>query len=250
MAANFQKLLEHPDVQIIIDKLSLGETPKDVSVYLKSKYDAPGDSHLRIPANLLEEFVKTYGNTSEFVDKLIKDAKNNSLDNQISQSLLNNKTWKERLAQVVDDKINLEKKIVQLIALCEQRQEQVFDKIQENPGSVKLDYVMTKYFELNTMLLEKADKIINKAPDQRIEHTYTVQMVEQHSNVIQEAVRRVISRLPPEQSSEFMQLLSEELSVLKTPQHQVMTTKMAEKEISSFEDKVNVIDVEFKEIHE
>ena len=40
--------------------------------------------------------------------------------------------------------------------------EQIFDKIQENPGSTKLDYVMTKYFELSTMLLEKADKIINK----------------------------------------------------------------------------------------
>jgi hypothetical protein len=250
MAVNFQKLLEHPDVQLIIDKLALGETPESVSSYLKSKYDGPTEGNLRLSTNLLKEFVKTYGNTSEFVDKLIIDAKNNNIDKQISQSLLNNKVWKERVAEIVDEKIDIEKKIIQQLTILEQRQEQIFDKIQENPGSTKLDYVMTKYFELNAMLLEKADKIINKTPDQRIEHTFTVQMVEQHSNVIQEAVRRVISRLPPDQASEFMQMLAEELSSLKTPifSSTPPTNKAIEKDLSYLEGKIEAIDTEFKEL--
>ncbi len=74
---------------------------------------------------------------------------------------------------------------------------------------------MVKYFDLLFQAIEKADKVINERPDQRIEHTYTVQMVEQHSVAFQEAIRDLLLELGPEQSARFMELLNERLTDLK-----------------------------------
>jgi len=246
--ADYKKILDHPEVQGIIDKLMMGETPKDVSSYLKHKYDKPDENHLRLSVSLLDKFLKNYCNTSDFMNKMVKDEKNGALDKQIADSLLNNKTWKERLANLTDEKIDIEKRLIQQIHIMDVRAEQIFDKIQENPGSTKLDYVMTKYFELSTMLLEKADKIINKAPDQRIEHVHTVQMVEQQSTVFQNAIRRVISRLEPERANEFMELLSEEMSDLKSPQLDApVTVASSQKEVTKVEEKAAELDKDLGE---
>lgn len=243
--ADFKKIIEHPEHQSIIDKLLMGEKPSDIASYLKYKYDKPDENHLRLSASLLDQFLKTYLNASEFVDKLVKDSKSNSLDKQIPASLLNNSTWQERIANLADDKINIEKKLIQHMELLERRMEQIYDKIQENPGNTKLDYVLTKYFELSSIHMEKIDKIVNKSPDQRIEHTYSVQMISEHSNAIQEALRKVISRLPPEQSFEIMQMLNEELSSLKTSAPQVLTPKMISKEVEIIDSKIEKLEKEF-----
>lgn len=246
--ADYKKILDHPEVQGIIDKLMMGETPKDVSSYLKHKYDKPDENHLRLSASLLDKFLKNYCNTSDFMNKMVKDEKNGALDKQIADSLLNNKTWKERLANLTDEKIDIEKRLIQQIHIMDVRAEQIFDKIQENPGSTKLDYVMTKYFELSTMLLEKADKIINKAPDQRIEHVHTVQMVEQQSAVFQNAIRRVIARLEPDRANEFMELLAEEMSELKSPQLEApVTVASSQKEVTKVEEKALELDKDLGE---
>ena len=245
---DYKKILDHPEVQGIIDKLMMGETPKDVSSYLKHKYTKPDENHLRLSVSLLDQFVKNYCNTSDFMTKMIKDEKNGALDKQIAKSLLNNKTWKERLAELADDKIDVERRLVQQIHMMDIRAEQIFDKIQENPGSVKLDFVMTKYFELSTMILEKADKIINKSPDQRIEHIHTVQMVEQQTTALQNAIRRVIGRLEPDRASEFMQLLSEELSTVSLPTPDApVTLQSSQKDISHLELKAKSFDSELEE---
>jgi hypothetical protein len=49
--------------------------------------------------------------------------------------------------------------ITNLIKILEARAEQVFDKIQENPGSAKADYVLIKYFELMETMIDKVGSI-------------------------------------------------------------------------------------------
>jgi len=217
MASEYGKLLQHPECERLVNKLGSGDTPKEVCAYLKHKYPGPDENHLRLSASMLEKFHKSFGSTSDFMEKVIRDEKAGSLDKDIAKSLLNNKGWKERLANVMDEKVDVEKKLVEQMTMMEVRQEQIFDKIQDNPGNTKLDFVLSKYFELNMMVIEKIDKVINKSPDQRIEHTYTVQMVEQQSVALQEAIKKVIGRLDPEIASLFMDMLGEEMSKLQSP---------------------------------
>ena len=247
--ADFNKLLQHPECEKIINKLGSGDTPKEVCAYLKHKYSKPDENHLRLSASLLDEFLKSYGSTADFMEKIVRDERAGALDKEIAKSLLNNKSWKERLANVTDEKIDLERKLYEQLYMLEQRQEQIFDKIQENPGNAKLDYVMTKYFELNMVLVEKIEKIVNKAPDQRIEHTYTVQMVEQQAVALQEAIKAVIGRLEPEMASLFMDMLTEEMARLKSPNDiPVQTFDKTKKDVAKFEKKVEKLDEDFEKL--
>jgi hypothetical protein len=101
------------------------------------------------------------------------------------------------------------------------------------------------------MVVEKADKIKNDRPDVRIEHTYTVQMVEQQSFAFQETIRRVLERMGPEYSSLFMDLLKEEMAKMDvkqmSPAPSAPTPRELEREKESLE-KINVKVKEFEKI--
>lgn len=216
--SKFQKLLDHSEKDKIIGKLVNGESPKEVAQYLKLKFHGADEAHLRLTASMLTEFVEQYLSQYNYLAKTIADDKDNSkLDKQIAKSLLENKTWRERMAAYMDQEIDLKKQIKQAALMIESRMEQVFDKIQENPGGFKGDYILIKYFDSWTNVLEKADKLINERPDQLIQHDITINMVEQHSFAFQEAIRALLLELDPEISVRFMELLTEKFSGLKSP---------------------------------
>lgn len=215
MAADFSKIINHPDKDRIITKLVGGDPPKTVSEFLKFKYDDPGESHLRLPINLLTEFKDKYLDRYKFLEKVVKDQQDGKLDKKIADSLLNNKSFRDRLAELADEKIDLKKKIVQVLAIIEQRAEQVFDAIQQNPSNFKGDYVLIKYLELLVNAVEKGDKVINERPDMLIQHNISIQLIEQHSLMFQEAIRETLKKFDPEVSVMFMDLLTQKLAELQ-----------------------------------
>jgi hypothetical protein len=211
---DFKKILEHVERDKIISKLVNGETPKDVAQYLKLKFNKKEEAHLRVGAALLQEFIDKYFDQYKFLNKVVEDEKSNKTDKIVYESLLNNKAWKERIADIADGEIDLKKRISDLIVRLEARAEQVFDKIQENPGNFKGDYVLLKYFDALTALLSTADKVINERPDTLIEHNISISMVEQNSVLIQDTIRELLLELSPDVSSRFMELLTAKLSKL------------------------------------
>jgi hypothetical protein len=246
--SDFKKILDHPEKQKIIDKLVGGDSPKDVAQYLKIKYSDDDQKHLRVPASLLKEFADKHLDQCGFLNKVIKADRNGKLDSKIAESLVNNETWKDRLARYADREIDLKDKILQMLHMLEIRSEQLFDKIQENPGGIKIDYVMAKYFDLLFIAIEKADKIVNERPDQLIEHTYTVQMVEEYSVAIQEAIREVLLEMGPEHSARFMELLNAKLSGIKNPgDAPVRSFRDREAEAKKLLAKGEKVDAEMKE---
>jgi hypothetical protein len=209
---DFSKIVEHPEFKEIVSKLVQGDSPQLVSKYLKDKYNKPDEVHLRIPATTLQEFLESYADHHGYIKKIIQKNNDTKLDKKIAESLLDTTPWKERIIKGIDQEVKYIDKLDGVLTILETRAEQIFDMIQSNPEDTRTDYVFTKYLELLMIAIEKADKIRNDKPDIKIEHTYTVQMVEQQSLAIQEAIRRVLDRLGPEYSFAFMDLLNEELS--------------------------------------
>lgn len=213
--SDFKKIIDHPEKETIISKLVSGDSSKLVSKYLKDKYPGPDENHLRIPATTLQEFLDTYADHHGYVKKIVQRDADSKLDKKIHESLLDNRAWKERVLDGVNKEIDYIERLNNVITILETRAEQIFDMIQGDPEDTrKADYIFTKYMELLMAALEKADKIKNDRPDIRVEHTYTVQMVEQQSVAFQEAIRRVLERLGPEYMSLFMDLLNEEMQRL------------------------------------
>lgn len=246
MATDFNKIATHPEIKTIISKLVSGESSKLVSKYLKDKYPKPDEGHLRIPATQLQDFLDSYADHNGYVKKIVQRGTDSKLDKKIAESLLDTAPWKERVLEGVEKEINYIDKLNSVVTILETRAEQLFDLIQSDPENIKTDYVFTKYMEQLMIAIEKADKIRNDKPDVRVEHTYTVQMVEQQTVAFQETIRRVLERMGPEYTSIFMDMLAEEMGKLDIKKiHQIPEDRNIEKETKSlnkFEQDVQEMD--------
>lgn len=243
--ADFSKLISHPEKTEIITKLVSGESSKAVSKYLKDKYPGPDQGHLRLPATMLQEFLENYADHHGYVKKIVQRSADSKMDKKIADSLLDTAPWKERVLEGVEKEISYIDKLDNVLTILETRSEQLFDLIQSDPENTRTDYVFTKYMELLMLAIEKGDKIRNDKPDVKIEHTYTVQMVEQQSFAFQEAIRRVLARLGADYSSIFMELLAEEMGkiTLKDIEGAPQTQKAIEKEHKI----IDKLDIDVKE---
>jgi len=114
-------------------------------------------------------------------------------------------------------KLDIKKLITETVFMIRERAIQVFDKIQENPGNTKPDYALIKWFEVLLGSMEKYDKIVNKAPDQIVQHNVTMQVIDQHTAAFQDVIREVLAEIDPEASFLFMEKLKEKMEALKPP---------------------------------
>lgn len=222
---DYSDIIDHPDYEEIVSKVVTGVSAKDICQWLKVKYPDKEQKSLHLSQKRLQEFVNGHSNLMDVLKKdIVKIQKGEKVDNKLAESLMNNKTVKERVVEWVDTQVDIKKFITELVLLARARMEQVFDAIQQNPTSTKPDYVLLKYFETLFLACEKFDRIVNNSPDQIIQHNYTVQVMEQNVAIFQEAVRKTLAQMDTEASLQFVEILNEELAKLKRPE-EVVTGK-------------------------
>lgn len=216
---DFSTITDHPDCQEIVSKIVIGTSSKDISNWLKVKYPDNDQKHLQLSQKILQEFAEKHVDLEATLrrDVLAIKAGENS-DMKIASSLVNNKTYRDRLLELSGETLDIKKKIQELIVTGMARLEQVYDRIQENPTNTKNDYVLLKWFEQMLLAYEKADKIINNAPDQIIQHNVTVQAVEQHNAIFVETVREILQHMDPELAALFTERYTQKIAALKAPQ--------------------------------
>lgn len=214
---DFSLITDHPDFKDIIDKIMVGESPKDICNWLKVKYPDKDQKHLQISAKSLQDFIDKHDNVVSLVKRDIAMVKVGD-EQKVSASLLSNKTYRERILELakkdIDKELDIKKTVAELVLICRDRMEQVFDKIQENPTNTKADYVLLKYFETLFLALEKFDKISN-GPEQVIHQNFTIQILEQHSATIVDTIRETLAEVDPDVSLLFMEKLSLNLGKLR-----------------------------------
>ena len=216
--ADYSNITDHPDYQEIVAKIVTGTSVKDISNWLKIKYPADDHKHLHLSQKSLQDFADKHVDLEATLKRDILTVKSpENGDMKIAGSLLNNKTYRERLTQLADDKVDIKRRLQEMVLVGMERLEQVYDRIQENPTNMKHDYVLLKWFEQMVNLYEKVNKIVNEAPDQVIHHNITVQAVEQHTAILQEAVRETLMQMDHEMASLFIDLLNKKLQNLKAP---------------------------------
>lgn len=229
--ADYSNLLCHPDKDEIISKLVSGIKPKDISDWLKLKYSEKEQSHLRLSGVLLKDFIENNLDLySQLRNDIINTKDGKDVNKKISESLINNKTYKERLNELADNELDIKKILKETVFLIRERIEQVWDKVQENPSNLKPDYALIKWFEILLNSAEKFNKIVNEAPDQVVQHNVSLQLVEQHTLVLQDAIRATLSEIDPDIAFLFIEKLNDKLAKLKPaePEKQLSQEKRIE----------------------
>lgn len=218
MATDFSRILDHPDCDNILSKILSGIPASDVADWLKLKYEKSEQSHLRLSVSLLNTLANNpavsdlYNNT---VKTDIEKVKSGKIDRALAASLKNNATYKERLAEVAGEEVDIVKTIKEVLLIIKTRAEQIFDKIQQNPEQTKGDYALIKYLETLLRTVEQYDKIVNNRPDQIIQHNVTVQMMGQYTTTFQDVIRRVLEKMDPEMACWFMDEMNKEMALLQ-----------------------------------
>lgn len=216
---DFSSVTDHPDYEEIVSKIAVGDDPKDIVQWLKIKYTDKTQKHLQLNTKTIQDFIDKHADLDAHLKRDVLAVKlgEGSSDYKISASLINNKTYMARLQELADAKVDVKKMITELVFICKARMEQVFDRIQENPSSMKADYVLLKYFETLFIAMEKFDKIVNEAPDQVIQVNIQNQIAEQHVAIFQEAIRETLTHIDAESALLFMEIFTEKLMQIKLP---------------------------------
>lgn len=212
--SDFSLITEHPLSKEIISKLLSGSSPKEVSQWLKIKFPAKDQGHLRLTQKILKEF-----NSSQYTnvyDQFKNDLANvSNKDDVTSTSLLNNKTYRERLQEIADKEFDILKVLDNLIVIAHDRLEQVFDRIQEKPGSFEGDNTLRNYINMMFEITERLEKIRINSPENIAQQNITMQTINENIAVYQEAIRETLAEIDPDTAMLFMDKLYNKLNELK-----------------------------------
>jgi len=213
MARSIKNLLEHPEKDLIIDKLLADEDPKDINKYLDDKYSDLNKKYV-LSTTFLREFKSDHLNIYQEVKEDLMKSNIGELV-EVEDSLKSRK-YKERL-KLVNKELNLQDKMAELVAAIEMRAEQVFDKIQEDPRGFKGDHYLIQYFNLLIMACEKLDKINNGSIANSIVNntTYNIQYIDQYANAFNDAIKETLAEIDLDASYQFMEKLNGKLAALK-----------------------------------
>lgn len=235
----FSKILTHPEKDNIITQLVSGKTPKEVNDYLKDKYTAPEQKHLVLSQNILKEFTDKHINLYAQLEKDIQAQHGDKLHTKTPPSVKNNKLYQERLAELVGKEIDIINSLEKIVHMLEQRLEQVFDATQLEPENTKNDFVLIKLHDSLMVALEKYDKIKNNRPDQVIQHNVTIQTIENHTLIFQEAIRETLMEFDPETASKFLDSFTTKLNQLEAPKEKkIIDIDKRLAEVSSFSERI------------
>lgn len=231
------KILEHVDREEILSKLILGISEADIHEWLKAKYTNASESKFVLPERTLKIFKDNYLDLYTYIKDDILKTKEMlaSPDKEIELAVKNNKSYKEKMLELADKEIDIKTMIAGMISAIETRAAQVFDSIQDDPRNMRTDRVLIEWFELLGNTLEKYHKIVNNVPDQVIQHNVTIQAMDQHVNVIIEAIRETLLQFDVQTSLYFMEIFNEKISKLRAP---TINKELASPEVRLAEAKI------------
>lgn len=235
MSVDFSQILDHPLKEEIISKIISGVSPRQINEWLKLKYPEKEQKHLIISMKLLHDFsMSEYRNYYNHLITSVDNIKSPEDIQKLPSSLIKNKTLQDRLINYVDDKIDINKEYMKLHVMIEARLEQIFDRIQQDPAAVdgRKEYVFVKYLEQAQNLIANYNKNVNQAPDQIIQHNYTVQYVDQQASIIQETVKEILEEVDPELGFKFLDRLQEKMGKLGAfePKKSIIPSTFSQKE--------------------
>jgi hypothetical protein len=223
-----QKILAHPDKDEIIAKLVLDISAKDINEWLSSKYSNVAEKKFIIGEKSIKVFKDTYLDVYSLIQEDIvktRQAVATSTEDRLELSVRNNSTYRNKMMELAGKEIDVRQMIARLCIAIETRVAQVFDAIQEDPNNIntKIDRLMIDYTEVLGNILEKYYKFTEGPADAHfVRNNITMQFMDRHILVIQEAIRDVLSEMDLASSMLFMERFSEKMSKLKAPDRETM----------------------------
>lgn len=205
----FKKILEHPDKDEIITKLTMGESTRELAKWLKFKY--PKQKKYTLTHNTLDKFRR---NHLRIYGDILTNIKAKTKAQIEKETIRATKTYAEKIQEAVQTQVDWKEKLLKLMNVVETRFAQLYDFSQSNVNDYQPDKTMLEWMNKILQIIQEIRKI-EGAPDQVIQHNVTVQTIDQHANILQQAIINTLEELDWEQSSILIDKLNRNIEALK-----------------------------------
>lgn len=225
---SLKKILEHPDKDEIIAKLVLDVSPKDINEWLAGKYTNVSEAKFVIAEKSIKTFKDSYLDIYSLIQEDMlktKQAVAASTEEQLELSVRNNPTYRSKMLELAGKEIDIRQIAARLCVAIETRLAQVFDEIQEDPRNIntKVDRLLIDYAEVFGNILEKYYKFTEAPTEaQFIQNNVTLQFMDQHILVLQEAIREVLAEIDLESSMLLIERIQTKMAKLKLPEKDIV----------------------------
>lgn len=193
------KVVKHPDRELIIKKLLDGESVKSVDAWLKSKY--PKKSRYHISYVTLQKFRKEnldlHGSVLDAVKNARADADKEANDQLTRNIIAQSDSYQKKINEIADVELDVSRKLREMDALVTSRLEFYYDSLASGNGDIKHDKVFLEYLNMYKGILQDWKKYIDGVADKTIEHNININVVNEQVNVIKSIVFEVLQELDP-----------------------------------------------------
>jgi len=193
------KVVKHPDRELIIKKLLDGESVKSVDAWLKSKY--PKKSRYHISYVTLQKFRKEnldlHGSVLDAVKNARADADKEANDQLTRNIIAQSDSYQKKINEIADTELDVSRKLREMDALVSARLEFYYDSLASGNGDIKHDKVFIEYLNMYKGILQDWKEYIDGVADKTIEHNININVVNEQVNVIKSIVFEVLQELDP-----------------------------------------------------
>jgi len=241
-----QRIIDNPDKNEIISKLSSGISEDDVSAWLSSKYSNVHEKRFVLTERNLKSFKDNFLDTYTVIrDDLLKTKANMTLapGEQLALSVKKNSAYKDLLTRTANEELDIRQIIKRLAAAIEERLSLTFDRLtEENNVNIKIDTLFMEQVNTLSGVLEKYYKFTEmpQAQGQTINNTnITVSLIDEHITFFHDIFREMLTHLDTDKSLYLIELFNEKFSKLKQPSKDIIPAEMRLAEAKMLSETIN-----------
>lgn len=209
----FEKIVAHPDRNLITKLLSQGEGVRSVEKILKDRH--PDDKSKHITFMTLQAYRKNFLNLDKEALSIIKQEEQAKLKAKqealIDRQIKNLPSYKEALGSVKNEHIDIRRTLKNLEVLINHRMEILFDLGAQGKLSQKREENLLGYMEKQLSVLEKWGKYVDKIADKTIQTDVNITVVQDQAVLIREAILEALDEVSPEIKIKFLEKLNSKL---------------------------------------
>lgn len=192
---------------------------REVESRLNQIYNSPETLHLRVAASTLQNFRKEH---LQIQDKVLDDIKaiSSITKDTVKREVLKaeveqTNAYKEKLSQIVDEKLDATKEFTKILTIMESRIEKLYNKISETEFvDGRQESLLIRWMEQIQGALEKYSKHVSGGYSNETNVNISVAVANDQIVQIREAVRETLAEVDPGLSVVFMEKLHTRLNQL------------------------------------
>jgi hypothetical protein len=212
-----KKVLKHPDKEEIITELTNGTSVRELEAKLKEKY--PNNKNLWLSSVTLQAFRKK---SLKLDGKVLKDlqetgrVQKQQVEEQKRQvELEHSDAYNKKLNEIVDAKLDVARKILQLDAVIESRMEYWFNAVASGKEvASKGDKELRLFMDRQMALLAQYKKFVEGLADKTVDYNVNITVINDQINMIRDVIRECVAELEPEKGMLLLEKINTKIGNL------------------------------------